>query len=495
MRRVLSIWFPHLPLNRLVRRGDSRVETSFAIIAESKNAWRLTHVSEAANKAGISPGMSLPDARAICPELLTQPRNEVRDAGLLRALWRWADRLSPIVSLDPPDGLYLDITGCAHIFGDEEAMCVYARTELANMEIDAQTGIADTKGAAWALARFSKAPIAIAEPGQALAALTAMPLAALNLPDAVLIDLRRTGLQTVGQVSAIKSSQLARRFGLDLTRTLSGTLGYTPDPLTPKRADPVFAARMTIPEPIGYLDDLNAVLERLSSSVCDRLKVSARGARRFRLTVRCVDTGDHVLTIGFAKPCTEVKAILQQFAKPLDDLKIEYGADWFRLEAENVEPLQPHQTSLTTTIETEEDTAQLITTLGNRLGFDRVRQFTAQNSYLPEHEYKTVEAINRRDEPIWKHCPRKRPIRLYKKPERLRTLIPGRPPQKFEWRHTTYETKTSCGPERLTHEWWQDRQNLTRDYWRVQTKNGPRLWLMTYPGHKRPDWFVAGKFP
>jgi len=110
MRRVLSIWLPQLPLDLRVRKGDPRVSASFAIISEIKNAWRLTHLSEAARDAGLSPGLSLPDARAICPQLLTEPSDSVREAALLRALWRWADNLSPWVALDAPDGLFLGLT-------------------------------------------------------------------------------------------------------------------------------------------------------------------------------------------------------------------------------------------------------------------------------------------------------------------------------------------------------------------------------------------------
>lgn len=495
MRRILSIWLPQLPLNRLARHGDLRVECAFAVIAEIKNAWRLTHVSAAAQKAGVTPGLSLPDARAICPELLTEPSDPVREAALLRAMWRWADTLSPFVSLDPPDGLLLDVTGCSHLFGGEAQMGDYARTRLTDMQVDARIGIADTKGVAWALARFGEKSVEVARPGNTGNALKGLPLAGLNLPPALITELRRTGLQTIDQLSEIKSAELARRFGLDVTKVLARTLGHTPDPITPKSADPIYAARMTLPDPIGILDDLNNVLERLTASVCHRLKAAERGARRFQLTVRCVDTGDHVLTVGLAKPCAEAGAVMQQFAKPLDELKIEFGADWFRLLAKSVEPIQTRQASFDNCADLEDDTAQIISTLGNRLGFDRVRHFTAEDSHLPEREFAYVEAINRRDDPVWQHSPRKRPIRLYKNPERLRTLIPGKPPKEFEWRQKAYEIKKASGPERLTPEWWRDESSATRDYWRVQTQSGVRLWLMTYPAHQHPNWFVAGKFP
>ena len=494
MRRVLSIWLPQLPLDRRARKGDPRLSAPFAIIADIKNAWRLTHLSTAAIRAGLTPGLSLPDARAICPQLLTEPTDPVREAALLRALWRWADNLSPWVALDPPDGLVLDISGCAHLFGGEAEMANHARVRLSDMLITSRIGIADTKGAAQALARFGGDEVIIAPQGQTKDALAGLPLEGLRLPRKLSSDLRRAGLKTIGQLAEIKSADLARRFGLDLTKALSAALGHAPDPVSPKAADPVYAARMTLPEPIGLKDDLLTVLERLTVSVCRRLEADAKGARRYYLTVRCVDTGDHKLQIGFARPSYEGRAVLQQFEKPLSDLKVEFGADWFRLEAAHIEPIQPFQISLDSHKQAEDDTAKIISTLGNRLGYDRVRQFMPVQSHLPEREFTYVEAMDRCDPVKWQAAPRQRPLRLFKRPERLVTLEPGRPPKRFQWRKSIFATLSAKGPERLASEWWQSGAGAVRDYWQVQTKDGPRLWLLTYPGAAEPNWYIAGRF-
>ncbi len=494
MRRVLSIWLPQLPLDLRIRKGDLRVSAPFAIISEINNAWRLTHLSDAAESVGLSSGLSLPDARAICPDLLTHPSNQAREAALLRALWRWADSLSPWIALDAPDGLFLDITGCAHLFGGEANMAAYAHERLSDMQITSRLGIADTKGAAWALARFSSNEVKVALPGQTSEALSALPLEALRLPQKLSSDLRRTGLKTIGQLMEIKSAELARRFGLALTQALSAALGHEPDPVSPKAADPIYAARMTLPDPIGLKGDLLGVLEQLTASVCRRLAKDVKGARRYYLTVRCVDTGDHLLHIGFARPTHEHRAVMQQFTKPLDELKIEFGADWFRLEAAHIEPIQPFQISLDQHKQAEVDTSKIISTLGNRLGFDRVRQFMPMQSHLPEREFVYVEAMDQREPVSWTAAPRKRPIRLFKRPERLVTLEAGRPPKRFQWRRGVYSTHVAKGPERLTAEWWQTDMGAVRDYWHVQTTEGLRLWLMTYPGSKEPGWYIAGKF-
>ena len=494
MVRVLSIWLPQLPLDRLVRCDDPRLGGPFALTCEVKNALRLTHLNERARHAGLTPGLSIPDARAICPDLLTEPCDKRREMALLRALWRWADQLSPRVALDAPDGLVLDITGCANLFGGEEAMGDEARARLADMQITARIGIGDTKGAARAMARFGDRPVSIAPAGDMHEALKPLPLEALDIPAKMVSELGQSGLKTIGQLYQVKSSELARRFGLELTKALGTSTGQEPDPVSPAAADPVYAARMTLPEPIGFQSDLENVLRRLAASVCGRLQDTQNGARRFILTVRCVDTGDHPLSVGFAKPCFEVGPILQQFARPLDELKIDYGADWFRLEAQNIEPIRLRQAKLGQTIDGSDSVARAISTIGNRIGFDHVHRFAARNSHLPEHEFTVVQAVDGDIDPVWVTSPRRRPVRLYKRPEYLRALEAGRPPIRFEWRKKPYRTASAKGPERLTAQWWCEGDMRTRDYWQVQTDEGLRLWLVTYPGTELSQWYVAGKF-
>ncbi|MEO1661728.1 MAG: DNA polymerase Y family protein [Pseudomonadota bacterium] len=465
---------------------------SFATIAEEKNAWRVTHANDQALTGGVVAGQALADARAICPDLLTEPGDPVREDLLLRALWRWADALSPRVSLDAPDGLLLDITGCAHLFGGEAEMGQEALTRLNDLQIQAQIGIADTKGGARALARFGRQTVSVAPPGEMVAALSDLPIAALDLSHKTVSELARAGLTTIGHLYAQKSAELARRFGLSLTQALQTATGLSPDPVTPKAADPTYAARMTLPEPIGFLDDLENVLRRLAERICTRLNTDQRGARRFRLTVRCVDTGDHPMSIGFARPCSDPEAVLRQFSHPLSKLEIEYGADWFRLVAEHIEPIRLRQSAFGEDAKRADQRLILIETLGNRIGFDHVRVFRPRQHHVPEHEFGLAEAAGAA--PDWRPAPRPRPIRIFMPPEFVQVETPGRPPLNFKWRRMSFATDRAHGPERITPRWYREEDPRTRDYWRVQTDQGRRLWLLNYPGETGEDWYVAGEF-
>jgi protein ImuB len=386
-------------------------------------------------------------------------------------------------------------------------MAERAIEQFADMHITARIGTSDTKGTAWALARYltgQSAPIAISKPSQAKSDLQNLPVEALNIGPKISADLRRIGLKTIGQLYTIKSGELARRFGLELTQALSKALGQAPDPVSPMAADPVYAARMNLPDPIGLKDDLAEVLRRLTESICTRLEADRVGARQFHLTVRCVDTGDHVISIGFARPCFNAGQVRRQFERPLDKLIIKFGADWFRLVADTLEPIRERPRKLMGIMggeaeEAAEDLSQVITTLGNRLGFDRIRRFAPRDSQLPEAEFTTIEAADCHAEISWTNIEsqnegqRQRPLRLFR-PERLSTLIAGRPPKAFEWRKARYVTLRALGPERLASEWWQYGRATLKDYWAVETESGDRLWLMTYPAHKEPNWFITGRF-
>ncbi len=157
-RRIIAVALPHLAAEaRLRREGQAGLPQPFAIAAQEGGALRLASVNPAAAALGLAPGLALADARAICPALVTRPEEPERLAALRRGLARWAGRFSPLVSTGDSatdDGLILDATGGTHLFGGEAAMLAAITTALAGHGLTARPAIADTRGAAWALAHF-----------------------------------------------------------------------------------------------------------------------------------------------------------------------------------------------------------------------------------------------------------------------------------------------------------------------------------------------------
>jgi len=498
-KRHLALYLPQLPLDQWRRRDDVRLSGAFGVTATVSNAERLISLNTYASQLGVKIGMSLTDATAVCPDILTEPQNVVRQRHLLSALQRWADKFSPRVGLDKDDGLALDVTGCAHLFGGEAGLAQAMLDELEDLKIKASIGIANTRSAARGLSRYGGKQLTISRAeGEALQ-VTRLPLEALDLSPDTLINLKRLGLKAISDLTSFKSSELARRFSVNLPLALDALRGHRPDPVIPTAAPKVFAARMNLPEPIGLIDDVKSVLERLADRVCTRLHKEAYAALGFQLTLRCVDTGDHHLSIGFASPVRDTASIMRQFQRPIGELTLTFGADWFRLVALNTAIFKPTQIVIgNEAARAEAAIEQTITTLGNRLGFDRVRRPVSTPCHIPELEHASHEVVSAKADGSFdaKHL-HPRPQRAFR-PERLHIIKPGRPPRDFQWRRERFNLKEAEGPERIAPVWWNSPETWLagelRDYWRVRTTDGRQLWLMNCPQKPELGWFCAGEF-
>ncbi len=267
-RRILSLWFPRLAAERCLRDTRGLPPGPFAVVGDVKNAQVLVSLSDQAEAAGLTRDQPLRDARAMCPELQTKLQNPQLDRAFLVVLRRWAGKFSPWVSEEPPEALMVDLTGCAHLFGGEKALAEQVVGECAVLGLTVRIGIADTPGAAWALARFSGAGAGgersgddiaqearatrsravkrrhwerggpspkvldnnvnsgrIADVGQTRTALAPLPVAALRVDTETLETLARLGLRHIGDLAGQPRAALARRFGRGLVQRLDQALG------------------------------------------------------------------------------------------------------------------------------------------------------------------------------------------------------------------------------------------------------------------------------
>ncbi|MEM8772995.1 MAG: DNA polymerase Y family protein [Pseudomonadota bacterium] len=484
---------PRLPVNRFGRTGLPVEDSLFAVTAEDKNAVRLVSLNKHAARLGLTKGMTLATARAAAPELITVAEEPLRDEAFLKALQRWCVKFTPWSACEGKDCLLLNITGCAHLFGGEEALAQLITQELGDKQIEARIGIADTKGAAKAAAHYAPKGSGVIPAGHTKAALEKFPIDALFVNEKTSFELKRLGLKRIGDLYPLKSADLARRFGFGLLRSLEKLLGSAADPVTPASAQPSFSARMSFPDPIGVTDDVNEALKRLTEQVCKRLCNHAFGLRSVRLSIYRADKKQIHLDIGLARPTQEASQILRQFALKIDKVDAGCGIDMMRLAALKAEPFKPTQRRFSDA-EKQDELDELIATLGNQLGFDRVLRWQPVASHLPRRSFKLIEAVQRTEIPVWKKS-KARPLMAYDG-EPITVLKAGRPPKSFEWRRRTYTAARIKGPERIGSEWWKGPESdHTRDYWQVECEEGLRLWLSTKPGEKPASWEVAGVFP
>lgn len=481
-KRVVCMWFPRLPSDRVLRACP--VTGPFAITLKSDNTERLYCLNAAAERAGLTRGMSFADARAFCPDLVSRPARPDLDARFLATLRRWATRYCPWVGRDGTDGLVLDVTGSTHLWGGEEAMLADIRARAARAGLSVGLGLADTRGAAWAFAHY----------GGGEASLENLPVAALRLDPETVTALQRLGLRTIGNLATAARAPLARRFGPELMLRLDQAMGHAPEPVTPECEPPNFATRMSLPEPVGLAEDVMGITERLLVPLCEKLNRHEMGARKLVLTLRRVDQGSGKVELRLAAPMRDPRRILPLFERGVGEADAGLGIDQVRLEATQIELLAVEQTGgkIVGQSHAPDRLDDLITRIGTRIGLDNVQRYLPADSHIPARAFLIAPAAYSRPDSGWSTL-RPRPLRLFP-PEPIASHGPT-PPERFRWRRMTLTTGRAIGPERLAPEWWlEDEAWRTgiRDYWKVDTHEGRRLWLFYTP--QNPSWCVEGEF-
>lgn len=495
MLRVLSVWFPHLAAEQIMRRQISFDPTCpFVVVGMQKSALRLCSLNAAAEAKGLTTGMALTDARAILPDLMSVTEQPERQASFLTALGRWSERYTPSVALDGADGLMLDVSGCAHLFESENGLLDDMAARFSAMRLTVRLGLADTRGAAWALARFGEQRLS--PPGQTRESVARFPVAALRIGDETATTLMRLGLRCISDIDGMPRGALARRFGSLLVQRLDQIVGAVPEPLTPTVFTAPYAVRLSLPDPIGKVEDVKAALNRLLERLCLRLEQEQRGARTLRLSIRRCDGGGDAVEASLARPSSDPARIAPLFDRLIDGLNAGFGIDVVRVQALVTEALKPEQASSFDQSNRSDDAlGDMIARIGNRIGFDKVTRFLPAESHIPERASIVAAAAYSKPEPFPENI-LPRPILLFA-PEPVKANNSDAPPDRFRWRGASYETLHANGPERIAPEWWWDDpawRSGPRDYWRVQTAEGRRLWLFQTHGADNTGWFAQGEF-
>lgn len=475
------------------------------LLRAERGALVLSAVDEAASVEGLTPGLPLADARAMVPHLAAAEREPGAEAASLERLAHWALRYTPWVALDRSGlesvgeaGLLLDVTGCAHLFGGEAAMLSDLIARLARSGYSARAAIADTPGAAWAMARFGSGQQAwsLVPPGETRAALAPLPVAALRLEAAAIELLERLGLTSVGALYAVAPAALSPRLGRSLNRRLAQALGEQPEALSPLVPVPPHLVRRCFGEPIGESSDLARAAAWLAAALCRKLESRAEGARRLRLMLHRVDGTQSCLELGLGRPSREAEHLTRLLVERLEQVDPGFGVEVMSLAALRAEPLAALQIALGKRDPSENgDLAALLDRLGNRIGLERLSRQVPQESYLPERAARRIAPLEQASGEAWRATV-VRPLRLLERPEPIEALavLPDHPPARFRWRRLQHRVVRAEGPERISAEWWrlpgEPTEAPLRDYFRVEDEAGRRFWL--YRSENR--WYLHGLF-
>jgi protein ImuB len=509
-RRHLVVWLRRLATDRIARRSPAPPDGPLVIVAPVKGAQRLTAVDDEAGRLGLAPGMALADARAMYPGLAVVDADPRADADLLAAVADWCDRYTPLVGLDPPDGLVLDITGCTHLFGGEVALLRDMVRRLDKGGYAARVAIADTVGCAWAVAHHGTS--SIVPLGGMREAILSLPPAALRLEAGVAEALAQSGLKRIADLIDLPRAALAARFGVALLRRLDQALGREDEPITPRLPPPAYVVEQPFAEPIALERDVLGTLHRLAGRLGRVLEQHGDGARVLQAAIFRTDGKVYRVRIGTSAAVRDAEAVTRLFADRLaaigDACDPGFGFDLVRLSALVAERQSETQSSLAGP-DAAAELAHLIDRLGARFGLDRVTMPVARDTHIPEYAVAAMPAHAAASYaavavPVIEQdsCAPVRPIRLFERPEAVEAVaeVPDGPPVRFRWRRVLHEIAAAEGPERIAMEWWRDAdgQALTRDYFRAETRTGLRVWLYREGLYGRetgsPRWFVHGLF-
>ncbi|WP_431862411.1 DNA polymerase Y family protein [Azospirillum sp.] len=538
-RRILSLWLPRLATDAWARRRPETAAQPLASVAAERGRLIVAATNRAAERAGVHPGATLADARAVEPGLATFDADPAADAALLDRLAGWALRWTPWTAADG-DGLVLDVTGCAHLFGGESGLARDVVERLARTGFESRAAIADTPAAAWAVARYATlSPLGrgwSAGPGEGgprraasgnrgtsspqpspqrgegviippLAqrqALDPLPMAALRLPAGIVAALDAVGLRRIGDLHGVPRATLAARFGAEPMRRLDQALGQLDEPVSPHRPVVPHSARLAFAEPISTPDDLARAARHLLDTLCAGLERSQEGARRLELEAHRIDRrpedAPQTLAIGTGRPVRDPAALMRLFAEKLERIEPGPGIEVMVLAAPVVGPLGALQTGLDGGSD-DSGLGELVDRLGNRLGPRSVLRLVPRASWLPERAVAGCPALGvpaNQSAPLLWPADRPRPVRLLAPPEPIEAVapVPDDPPRMFRWRGVAHRVRRADGPERIESEWWR-KHGDPRDYYRVEDSEGRRFWLFRQ-GLYRPDaaarWFLHGFF-
>jgi len=457
----------------------------------------------AARMAGVSVGMAASQAQAMIPGLVIQQADPAGDRDALERLALWAlKRYSPIVAVDGSDGIVMDTTGADHLHGGEERMLAQLVERFAISGTAARAAVADSWGAAHAVARFGRTPITVIPRGETGRQLAHFPTAALRLPKDMVDQLRTLGFDTIGELAAQPRAPLALRFGPELGRRLDQALGRQSEPIDPVRSADLIEVRRVFGEPISAAETIVRYVGKLATELCARLEERSLGAKRLDLICHRVDSELQAIRVGTALPVRDPTRIARLLGDKIETIDPGFGIELMVLTAVVAEPFATRQIASILTEDTEADVSDLVDTIGNRIGVDHLYRIAPVASDVPERSVRRIPAMAPDDPGAWPgHWPR--PSRLLPNPEPVETvaLLPDHPPVSFTWRGIRRRVKHADGPERVFGEWWKRDAELAtvRDYFQVEDDTGSRYWLYRAgdgqdlaTGSQR--WFLHGVF-
>ena len=518
MDRVLCIYLPQWDLEWIQRRrrggrpqtpGSRRQRTVFLLVTEVAREQVVSRCCALAYRNGVFPGMALAEARALCPGAAVLAFDPRRSGEALDSLARWAWHYSPTVCVNAapmderpaptPDGLLLDVTGEAHLFGSEYLLLKEIHGRLHRAGFTARLAVAPTLGAAWAVARFGGHAMSVLSSEHVEDALRPLPLACLRIPADQIAALQQVGVERVEHVLELPRESLRVRYGELILQRLDQALGKVCERFEPIRLHEPLALQRIFEGASTQIEAVTLTTKDLLAELSGHLLKQESGVRGLRVELARVDDPPVSREILLGRATRDAKHLWSLLQPKMENLHMGHGVEAVTLTAFWVARIRHQQLSVWAENAQgdayEQEIEQLLDTLVNRWGVDRVLEARACASHVPERAQRFLPVRSRkqsRKEVQTELMFADRPSQMFERPELAQAIAlqPDHPPSKLQWRGCDHALTAGAGPERINTEWWHDRVHSTRDYYKVQTAEG--AWLWVFREMESAQWFVHG---
>lgn len=495
--RYVTIWFPYLETDWFELRKPELKTVPFVLCAPAHGRMLATAVNVVAAKAGIRKGMTLADARATLPSLLNFDAKPDLPRQLLERIAEWCIRFTPVAAPDPPDGIILDASGCAHLWDGDEAYVKDIIDRLAQRGYHVKAAMADTIGAAWGVVRFSGTWVI--QEGRQLEALRSLPPEALRLDGATCARLHKLGLKSIQDFISFPASSLRRRFGPLLLQRLHQALGSEQEFFEPIQPLEPYQERLPCIEPIVTRTGIEIALQRLLAALCHRLQKESKGLRTAYFRGHRVDNQVVGIQISTSRASHNITHLSHLFQLKLSLIEPGLGIELFVLEATKVEDHTAAQQEFWKQGNGIANTriAEFVDRIKGHLGEKAIQRFLPAEHYLPERSIQKVISLEEQPATEWiTDAPR--PLELLPEPQLIEVTapVPDYPPMIFKYKGKIHKVVRADGPERIEAE-WSVKEEEPRDYYAVGNQRGKRFWIFRsghYDADKKPLWFIHGFF-
>jgi protein ImuB len=498
-KQFLSIWFESLSTDWFCNRDPSLRKRPFVLSMASHGRKVVSALNTVAATQGLHKGMAIADARALIPSLDVKDDLPNLNEKLLQRFAQWSIRFTPVVTIDPEDGLILEITGCSHLWGGDLPYLQEIIRKIKALGYQVRTAIANTIGAAWALAHYSKQSATIEQDLYA-EQMMCLPPASLRLEPSMIERLHKLGLKQIRDILHMPRPALKRRFGDAFMKRLNQVFGIEEEIIVPIIPVEIFEERLSSMEPIRTRKGIEVALQRLLETLCRRLTHEQKGLRKALFTCYREDGKTAGISINTNSPSHHTKHLFKLFENDISTISPGSGIEVFSLTASHVEDLPSAQEKIWEASGgglKDQRVSELYDRLSANKEVIAIYRYLPAEHHLPEKSFKTADSLTEETAQTWKSDP-PRPLYLLSPPEQIEVTapIPDYPPMFFVYKDKRHKIVKADGPERIEQEWWIQR-GRHRDYYAVEDEEGKRYWLFRsghYDEEKTYKWFIHGFF-